>query len=86
MKITIEIPDEEIREAIKERVADKMAAEFYKGWHAGHEYRRDIKEVVREVIKDDKDNLADRAVAAAAKSIENSAVKKMLDQIAEGGA
>ena len=84
MKIVVEIPDEEITAAVKEIVTERIAKEITSGWYAGREYRRDIKEVVREVIKEDKENLADRAVAAAAKSIENSAVKKMLNQIAEG--
>ena len=85
MKIVVEIPDEEITTAVKEIVAERIAKEITSKWYAGLEYRRDIKEVIREVIKEDKENLADRAVAAAAKSIENSAVKKMLNQIAEAG-
>lgn len=84
MKLAIEIPDEEITAEVKKIVTEKLAHELYKGWYAGREYRRDIKEVVREVIKADKDNLADRAVAAAAKSIENSAIKKLMNQLADG--
>lgn len=84
MKIVVEIPDEEITAAVKEIVTERVANAITSEWYAGREYRRDIKEVVREVIKEDKKNLADRAVAAAAKSIENSAVKKMLNQITEG--
>lgn len=88
MKIVIEISDEEIMEEVRDKVSTMIANEFHSEWRnsTNYCYHHVIKDVVRDVIKQDKDNLSDRAVAAAAKSIENSAVKKMLNQIAEGGA
>jgi hypothetical protein len=40
-----------------------------------------IKQIVRECIRGDIENLSDRAVAAAAKSIENRAVKKLIEKL-----
>ena len=42
----------------------------------GHRFRNDTKAVMREVIRDNMDEFADRAVAAAAKSIENRGIKR----------
>ena len=83
MTVTIDIPEEEIKAAVIERVADKLAKNMYNGYSEGYFYRKDIKEAVREIIKADIGNLSDRAVNAAAKSIENKAIKKMIDQMAE---
>jgi hypothetical protein len=83
MKIAIEIPDEEIMEAAKKIVAERIADAMYEGWHEGRAYREDIKQVVREIIRADINNLSERAVTAASKSIENRAVKKLLDKLQE---
>lgn len=84
MKIELELPDGEILEMAKriaaEHIADTMIKNEYGGSYA---YRKTIKEIVREVIRSDIDNLSDRAVSAAAKSIENRAVKKMMTKILE---
>ena len=84
MKIEIELPDEEIFEMAKQiaakHIADTMIEREYGGSYA---YRKTIKEIVREVIRSDIDTLSDRAVKAAAKSIENRAVKKMMDKMME---
>lgn len=82
MKITIEIPDDEIREEAKKIVAEKIADDIYGDYRSGkYCYRNAIKDIVREVIKGDIDNLSDRAVAAAGKSIENRAVKKLIEKL-----
>lgn len=84
MKITIDIDDAEIIEAAKQKaiedISDRMLNEFR---HTSEKYcyRTAIKECVREVIKKDIDNLSERAVAAASKSIENRAVKKLLSKL-----
>ena len=44
-------------------------------------YNNMIKEAVRYVIRDDIENITKTAVTAAAKSIENRGVKKLLEQI-----
>lgn len=82
MKIEIELPDEEIFEMAKGIAAKHIADNIvYRGYGEGYAYRKIIKEVVRDVIRSDIDNLSNRAVSAAAKSIENRAVKKLLAQL-----
>lgn len=84
MKIVVEISDDEILEAAKSLVAEKVANDIFGEYRSGkYCYRNAIKEIVREVIKGDIDNLSERAVAAASKSIENKAVKKMMEKIME---
>lgn len=81
MKIEIEIPDEELKAMVEEKLSDRIAHHMYSGWNEGYVYRKEIKEIVREVIKADIDNLSDRAVTAAAKSIENRSLKKIADSL-----
>lgn len=85
MTITIEIPDEELKAAVLAEVSDRIAKNIHSGYHEGRLYMKDIKEIVREIIKSDIDNLSERAVNAAAKSIENKAIKKTLDKMFEDG-
>lgn len=82
MKITIDIPNEEIKEAVVEKVSEVLAKEMLEqNYGDALFYRRTIKECIREVIKSDISELSDRAVEAAAKSIENRAVKKLWNQL-----
>lgn len=81
LKIEIEISDEELKAIVSDKISEKIARNMYDGWLEGRVYRKDIKEIVREVIKADIDNLSDRAVAAAAKSIENRSLKKIADSL-----
>ena len=81
MKIEIEIPDDELKAMVMDRLSEKISQHMYNGWHEGYVYRKEIKEVVRDVIKADMNNLCDRAVAAASKSIENRALKKIADSL-----
>ena len=81
MKIEIEIPDEELKAMVEEKLSDRIAHNMYSGWNEGYVYRKEIKEIVREAIKADIDNLSDRAVTAAAKSIENRSLKKIADSL-----
>ena len=81
MKITVEIPDEELKEMVMQNIADRIATNMYHGWHEGYVYKKEIKEVIREYIKDDIDNLSERAITAAAKSIENRSLKKIADSL-----
>ena len=85
MKLTIEIPEDEILERAKEICAERVAKELYSAYSSGYAYRKMIKEIVREVIRADIDNLSERAVSAASKSIENRAVKKLLDKLGDDG-
>lgn len=81
MKIEIEIPDEDLKAMVEEKLSDRIALHMYNGWHEGYVYKKEIKEVVREYIKKDIDNLSERAVKAAAKSIENRSLKKIADSL-----
>lgn len=81
MKIDIDIPDEELKSMVMEKISERIATHMYNGWHEGYVYRKEIKEVVREFIKGDIDNLSERAVNAAAKSIENRSLKKIADSL-----
>lgn len=82
MEITINIPDDELMELVKEKVSENIARRMLeKAYGDGCFYRREIKAAIREVIRSDIDNLSERAVAAASKSIENRAVKKLLDKL-----
>lgn len=82
MKLTIDIQEDEIAEIAKQIIAERVAAEVIKSeYGCGRFYRDTIKNVVREVIRSDIDNLSERAVIAASKSIENRAVKKLIDKL-----
>lgn len=82
MKLTIDIQEDEIAEIAKQIIAERVAAEVIKSeYGSGRFYRDTIKHVVREVIRSDIDNLSNRAVIAASKSIENRAVKKLIDKL-----
>lgn len=82
MKLTIDIQEDEIAEIAKQMIAERVTAEVVKSEYGnGRFYRNTIKDVVREVIRSDIDNLSDRAVIAASKSIENRAVKKLIDKL-----
>lgn len=85
MKLAIELTDEEIKEAVlgivAKRTAEAMDSEY--GSSIKYVTRKEVKAVIRELMKERMDELSDRAVSAAAKSIENRAVKKLLDRISE---
>ena len=83
MKITIEISDEELKSMVMDKLSERISQHMYNGWHEGYVYKKEIKEVVREFIKADIDNLSDRAVLAAAKSIENRSLKKIADSLVQ---
>ena len=81
MKIEIEIPDDELKTMVMDKLSERISQHMYNGWHEGYVYRKEIKEVVREFIKADIDNLSERAVTAAARSIENRSLKKIADSL-----
>lgn len=83
MKIELEIDEKEILDGAVAIVTSELAKKILGEAYAGHVYRDMIKQIVRECIRGDIENLSDRAVAAAAKSIENKAVKKMINKLVE---
>lgn len=83
MKIEFEIDEKEILDGAVAIVTSELAKKILSEGYAGRVYRDMIKQIVRECIRGDIENLSDRAVAAAAKSIENKAVKKMINKLVE---
>lgn len=83
MKIELEIDEKEILDGAVAIVTSEVAKKILRDTYEGRVYRDEIKRVVRECIRGDIENLSDRAVAAAAKSIENKAVKKMINKLVE---
>lgn len=85
MKIAIELTDEEIKDAVLQIVAKHVASGMDAEYGSSIKYvtRKEVKAVIREVLKERMDEYADLAVKAASKSIENKAVKKLIDQLNE---
>ena len=81
MKIELEIDEKEILDGAVAIVTSEVAKKILGEAYGSRVYRDEIKKVVRECIRGDIENLSDRAVAAAAKSIENRAVKKLIDKL-----
>lgn len=81
MKITVNIDDQELIEAAKEVAIRRIADDIVSRIREGNIYKNAVKECIREVIRQNIDDLSDRAVTAAAKTIENKAMKKMLDKV-----
>lgn len=81
MKITIEIPDEEIKDA----VLNVVAQQYYKNYSTDRRnVDRVVSECVRKVIYEDKERITDRIVSQASSHLKNVALKKMMEKITEG--
>ena len=81
-KLTIDIPDEEIRDAVKGLLAEKIARDIYDRYGSErYFFRKDLKEAIRGLLKENLDDITERAVEAAAKSIETRGVKKLLETL-----
>lgn len=83
MKLTIEINDQKLAEHVENLVAEQIASKLRAELGAdkgrlSYQYHIEIRKIIREVIKENYDALAKEAVSAAAKSIENRAVKNKL--------
>ena len=85
MKLTIEINDQTVSEHIEKLIAEQIADELGAGKeHLSYRYHTEVREIIREVMRENYDALAKEAVSAAAKSIENRAVKnKVLKALEE---
>ena len=84
MKIEIELSDAEIKESVLEIIAHEYAGRL-DAEHSTVKYvtRKEIKEVIRDLLRERMDEHAELAVKAASKSIENRAVKKLLNKLEE---
>lgn len=80
MKITIEIPDEEIKDA----VLNVVAQQYYKNYSTDRRnIDRVVSECVRKVIYEDKERITDRIVSQASSHLKNVALKKMMEKMTE---
>lgn len=78
MKITIEIPEEEI----KDRLLDVIANQYYRDYSSDRQKVDMVtKECVREIIYKDKERIIDRIVSQASSHTKTLAVKKMIEQM-----
>ena len=81
MKIELEIDEKEILDGAVAIVTSEVAKKILRETYEGRVYRDEIKKAVRECIRGDIENLSDRAVAAAAKSIENKTVRRLIEKL-----
>lgn len=81
MEYRIGIDEERIARLVEERLVQELTEAVKASWGVGYAFRKDCKEVMREVIRANIDDFASRAIAAAAKSIENRAVRQKLNDI-----
>ena len=80
MKITIEIPDEEIKDA----VLNVVARQYNKNYSSDRRnVDRVVSECVRKVIYEDKERITDRIVSQASSHLKNVALKKMMEKMTE---
>lgn len=78
MKITIEIPDDEIKNA----VLNAVAQQYYRAYSSDrHNVDRVVSECVRKVIYEDKERITDRIVSQASRHLRNVAAKKFVEQL-----
>ncbi len=80
MKITIEIPEDEI----KDKLLDVIAQQYYRDYsHDRNNVNRVTAECVRQVIYKDKERITDRIVSQASGHLKNVALKKMMEKMTE---
>ena len=80
MKITIEIPDEEIKDAVLNVVAQQYSKNYSTD---RRNVDRVVSECVRKVIYEDKERITDRIVSQASSHLKNVALKKMMEKMTE---
>lgn len=91
MNITIEIPDEELREAVKcalvRDAVEQIETDLWeKSWGTSRYmrmYDKAITEGIRSLLKEHIEDLSNRAVKSAATSIQKKGIKKLLTELSE---
>ena len=86
MKIYMEIPDEEIKDAVRtlliRRTVKRIEREaFDPNYSRSYYFRNDVKSSIRQMLKEHLDEVTERAVEAAANTIANKGIKKLLAQL-----
>ena len=89
MNITIELPDEELREAVKCALVRDAVEEietdlWEKSWGTSRYmrmYDKAITEGIRSLLKEHIEDLSNRAVKADATSIHNKGIKKLFTEL-----
>ena len=86
MKMTIDIPEEEINQTVQTLFVRRMAEQLFneRDSYDQRSYRRMLKEAVKEALADHIDEVVDRAVVYAADYIGKKGVKKFLEKLGEG--
>ena len=95
MRIEIEIPDEEIRDAVKDAIVRDIVQEAARevkkrtfpdsgyGESMTHHLYAEIRKITREILREHMDEIIPQAVDAAAVSIEKKGLKKLLDKASD---
>ena len=83
MKITIEIPDEEIKQEVFELLTSRLAEQIFTDrWNDDERaYRKMLKDGVNAVLKERADEIIDRCIPQAAEYIGKKGVKKFVDTL-----
>lgn len=81
MKFEIEIDEEKLADRVEAVLVEYAVEAIRKEWGAGYRFRQDSKSIMREAIRANMDELSERAVAAAATSIANRAIKEKMKEI-----
>ena len=80
MKLTVEVSDEEIKNAVLQVVSIAYDREFSAD---RRNVNRVVAECVREIIYKDKERIVDRIVAQASRECKSKALKKIIESIGE---
>ena len=80
MKIEIEIPEEELKEAVLNIVAKSYCANFSSD---RHHVDRIVAECVRKIIYADKERIVNLIVERASRECKNKALKKIIESLDE---
>ena len=80
MKIEIDIPEEELKEAVLNVVAKRYYSDYSEDRRRTD---RIVAEQVRKIIYEDKDRIIDRIVEQASRGCRSKAIKKILDKAGE---
>lgn len=81
MKITVEIPDEEIRQAVKDVIVRQIMNG--NGWDSGSRFRKEYKEIIKELIysPEIKADIIERATKEAAYELRRKGMPVLMDKV-----